>query len=453
MRIRLLLPAAALCAALASAPAAAAPYVADRVVVRYADDAERAERAGVQRDTGTSFEDALPGGTRTLTIEDGDSVAETVRELERKPDVEYAVPDFRLRKAQAPAPVPAPFVPNDPGRGSSGQDWRELQWNFAGEFGVNAPLAWGHTRQAGAPGGAGAVVAVIDSGVAYRRVGRFRRAPDLYKKRWVSPYDFIDEDRFPLDEDGHGTHVTGTIAQATNNKIGVTGLAYGVKIMPLRVLDENGEGDGTDLVRALRYAVRKGADVINMSVEYLTNLKAAHIPDVIDAMRYAHDQGAVLVGVAGNGSERRLSYPARYDRVIAVGATTVRGCLAEYSNEGSGLDVVAPGGGQDAASDRSDWDDAHCEPTRRSRLIYQQTLWRGVSRFALVGFEGTSSSSPHVAAAAALVIATTRARGGREPTPTAVQERLQATARDIGEPGYDKRYGHGLLDAAAVVAP
>jgi serine protease len=246
--------------------------------------------------------------------------------------------------------------------------------------------------------------------------------------------------------------VTGTIAQATNNRIGVTGLAYGVKIMPLRVLDEEGNGDGSDLVRALRYAARNGADVINMSVEYTSDLKKADIPDVISAMRYAYNKGAVLVGVAGNASDGQLSYPARYGLAIAVGATTVGGCLADYSNEGSGIDLVAPGGGQDADSAGSDWDDAHCDPTRRSRLIYQQTLWGGVSRFALVGFEGTSSASPHVAAAAGLVVATMRARGGK-PTPATVQERLQASARDIGAAGYDRRYGYGLLDAAAAVAP
>ena len=449
MQIRHLLPAATLVAMLAAPPTAgAAPYVGDRVVVRYDEDASRAERADVQRDTGTGFEDALPGGARTLTIEDGDTVAETVRELEDEPGVKYAVPDFRLRKAQADAP----FVPNDPGRGAAGQDWRELQWNFAGEFGVNAPLAWAHTRKTTAPGGKGAVIAVIDSGVAYRNAGRFRRAPDLYKKRWVKPYDFIEGDRLPLDEDGHGTHITGTIAQATNNKVAVTGLAYGVKIMPLRVLDEEGNGDGSDLVRALRYAARNGADVINMSVEYTSDLRAADIPEVISAMRYAHSKGTILVGVAGNGSEGQLSYPARYSRAIAVGGTTVGGCLADYSNEGSGIDIVAPGGGQDASSDGSDWDNEHCDSARRSRLIYQQTLWGGISKFQLVGFEGTSSASPHVAAAAGLVVATIRAAGGR-PTPTAVQERLQATARDIGAPGYDKRYGHGLLDAAAAVAP
>jgi serine protease len=222
--------------------------------------------------------------------------------------------------------------------------------------------------------------------------------------------------------------------------------------MPLRVLDENGDGDGSDLVRALRYAARNGADVINMSVEFTADQSASEIPEVIAAMRYASRKGAELVGVSGNGSEARVSYPGRYSRAIAVGGTTHGGCLADYSNEGSGLDIVAPGGGQDAAPDESQWDQDHCDASRRGRLIYQQTLAGTPSRFELLGFEGTSEAAPHVAAGAALVVAVMRARGGR-PTPTTVQERLQATARDIGAPGYDERYGHGLLDAAAAVAP
>jgi serine protease len=433
---------------LAAPPAHAATYAGDHVVVRYRDGASQADRAHTQRQTGTGFDGALPGGARTLRIEDGSSVASTVRELRADPDVAYAVPDYRIHASQSPAP----FVPNDPGRGGS-QDWRDLQWNFADQFGVNAPQAWANTRAANVSGGRGVVVAVIDSGVAYRNSGsKFRRAPDLPKKRWIDPYDFIGKDRVPLDEDGHGTHVTGTIVQATNNHLGVTGLAYGVTIMPLRVLDANGDGDGSDLVRALRYAGQHGADVINMSVEYTSNLKAADIPDVISAMRYAEAKGAVLVGVSGNGGEGQVSYPGRYSRALAVGATTVGGCLADYSNEGPGIDIVAPGGGQDAAPDGSDWDIAHCDAARRARLIYQQTIFGSPSKFEIVGFEGTSEAAPHVTAAAALTIAVMRARGAH-PTPAAIRSRLEATARDLGAPGYDKRYGHGLLDAAAATAP
>jgi serine protease len=448
MRIVSLLPAVAAGLALVAPSAAAgAPSAGGHVLVRYDEGTSRAERADVERDTGTELGTVLPGGAQVLEIEDGESVAATVRELEDEPGVEYAVPDHRISAAQAPRP----FMPNDPGRGSAGE-WAELQWNFAGEFGINAPQAWAYTRQTSAPGGRGAVVAVIDSGVAYKNAGRYRRAPDLYKKRWTAPYDFIENDKHPLDEDGHGTHVTGTIAQATHNRIGLTGLAYGVRIMPLRVLDENGDGDGSDLVRALRFAARNGADVINMSVEFTADQSADEIPEVIEAMRYASRRGAVLVGVSGNGSEGRVSYPGRYSRAIAVGGTTHGGCLADYSNEGTGLDIVAPGGGQDAAPDDSEWDREHCDSTRRGRLIYQQTIFERPSRFELIGFEGTSEAAPHVTAAAALVAAVIRARGGR-PTPTTVQQRLQATARDIGAPGYDERYGHGLLDAAAAVAP
>ena len=425
MRIRHLLPGAALAAALiAPAAAAGAEYAPDSVVVRY-----EGEDAG-----------------RVIDVDDGDTVPETLRELRADPEVEYAVPDYRLRKAQVP-PL-TPFVPNDPGRGGG---WQELQWNFAGPFGVNAPLAWAYARAAKADGGRGVVVAVIDSGVAYRDYRSFRRAPDLYAGRFTKPYDYIDDDRTPLDEDGHGTHVTGTIAQKTNNNLALTGLAYGVTIMPIRVLDENGDGDGSDFTRALRYAARNGADVINMSVEFDTELRAADIPEVIAAMRYARGKGALLVGASGNDGEDHVSYPARSGHAIAVGASTHGGCAAAFSNTGTGLDVVAPGGGEDAAAGDNDWDREHCDPSRRGRVIYQQTIWRSVRDFQIIGFEGTSEAAPHVTAAAALVIATKSA--GANPSPAEVAEHLKSTARDMGAPGPDARYGHGLLDAAAAAAP
>jgi serine protease len=445
MRFRHLAPAAALAAALvAPIPAGAASYAPGSVIVRYEDDASRADRKEVQSDTGTAFRAPVAGDVRELRIEDGDSVRETLAELRADPDVDYAVPNWRIHASQ----VPAPFIPNDPGRGSG---WQELQWNFDGPFGVNAPLAWTYAREKNVDGGRGVVVAVIDSGVAYRDYKSFRRAPDLYAGRFVKPYDFIDDDHTPLDEDGHGTHVTGTIAQKTNNNVAVTGLAYGVKIMPIRVLDENGDGNSADFTRALRYAARNGADVVNMSVEYDSQLRASDIPDAIRAMRYAKHKGSLLVGASGNDSDDVVAYPARSGHALAVGATTHGGCLATYSNRGTGIDLVAPGGGEDADPLDTPWDTQHCDPSRRGRVIYQQTIWRSVRNFEIVGFEGTSEAAPHVTAIAALVIATRSA--GRSPSPSAVQERIQRTARDIGAPGFDSRYGHGLADAAAAIAP
>jgi serine protease len=245
--------------------------------------------------------------------------------------------------------------------------------------------------------------------------------------------------------------VTGTIAQQTNNARGVTGLAYNVKIMPLRVLDSEGNGDGADIARAIRYAVKHKANVINMSVEFDTSLRAGDIPDVISALHYAAKKNVVLVAASGNEGIGKVAYPARDSQVISVGATTFNGCLADYSNAGRGLDIVAPGGGQDADFHSNAMDKANCNPSSADRQIVQQTLWHDVRHFKLVGFEGTSFATPHVSAAAALLIATKRL--GAHPTPAAVKARLKATARDLGAVGNDPHYGAGLLDVGAALAP
>lgn len=443
MRLRSLVP-AIVAACVVSAPAVAeAAVVPGKVIVRYRGAATHHERVLVQRRTGTASRGTLPGGTRELKIADGDTVAQTLGELRRHPSVAYAVPDYVAHSAD--------FIPDDPGKTDFAGGWQQIQWNFVGPASVNAPGAWNLAREAGAPGGRGAVVAVLDSGVAYENYRGFRRAPDLYATRFVRGYDWVDHDRHPDDEESHGTHVTGTIAQKTNNRFGVTGLAYGVKIMPLRVLDRNGNGSGSDIARAIRYAARNGANVINMSVEFQTSERARDIPDVISAIQYAERKGVVLVAAAGNEGIAKVAYPARASGVISVGATTADGCLADYSNAGHGLDVVAPGGGQDAPIGGNAWDDAHCDPAGPDRRIFQETFSGSVRRFRLLGFEGTSFASPHVSAIAALLIATKRL--GAHPTPAAIRRRITDTARDAGPPGYDSRYGAGIADAAAALGP
>jgi len=243
--------------------------------------------------------------------------------------------------------------------------------------------------------------------------------------------------------------VSGTIAEQVNNRRAVTGLAYHVKIMPLRVLDSKGNGNGSTLARAIRWAARHHADVMNLSVEFDSELRAADIPDVISAIRYAHRHGVVMSGSAGNDGGSGLSYPARAKQVIAVGATTAHGCRADYSNTGSGLDVTAPGGGEDSGPGDDDWDRAHCRPGGSGRAIYQQTFGSNRRHFRLIGYDGTSESAPHVSALGALVIASGVL--GRNPSPDAVKARIEDTARDLGAPGFDHRYGHGLIDAEAAV--
>ena len=427
------------------AAAGAAEYARDHVIVKYDHGASEKARASVQRTTGTGAHEPLPGGAKRLAIRDGESVRETLSELRKDRRVTYAVPDFKARAGA--------FIPNDPGNSRRPGGWQDLQWHFSGPFGVNAPAAWEAAIAAGVPGGRGVTVAVLDTGVAYKSIGRFRHAPDLSFRGFVRPYDFVEGDRYPLDEMGHGTHVTGTIAERTNNGLGLTGIAYNVKIMPVRVLDEEGEGFISDIARAIRYATRNRADVINMSFEFGSGIRASEIPDLLSAVRYAHRRGVVIVGASGNEASAAVAYPARANNVIAVGATTEHGCAAVYSNRGSGLDLVAPGGGEDEPVDDNPADAANCKPELDSgRDIYQQTFTRSVRRFGFPeGYVGTSFAAPHVSATAALVLATNRL--GPDPHPRAVEQRLKDTARDLGPAGYDRRYGAGLLDAGAALQP
>jgi serine protease len=433
MSRRLLLPAAvALIALAAPAGAAASDYVPGQVIVKYRDGTSRSERSQLEDQTGTDARQDLPGGSQQLTIEDGQPLRETLTELRSDPDVAYAVPNYRAHAAA--------LHPNDPGY--------RRQWNFSGQFGINMPDAWTLARRRHAPGGRGVIVAVLDTGVAYRRLGKFRRAPDL--RHFTRGYDFVSGDRHPLDLNGHGTFVAGTVGESTNNHRAAAGIAYRARIMPVRVLDADGGGDTVAIARGIRYAARHGAKVINLSLEFDSSVRASQIPDIVSAIRYARRRRAVIVAAAGNQADSTVAYPARARGVIAVAATTVRGCQAEYSDSGNDVDVAAPGGGYDAPNSDNAWDAAHCKPDAGRRFIYQQTFTTSFRRFSLpAGYEGTSMASPHVAAVAALIIATHKL--GRRPSSRAVEDRIERTARGAGPPGFDARYGHGILDAAAAL--
>jgi serine protease len=353
------------------------------------------------------------------------------------------VPDYLAR-------VSGTFVPNDPGHvnGPPG-GWQSLQWNFVGPFGVNAIQAWENLIADHAPGGSGVVVAVLDTGVAYANRGRFLRSPDFGHFQFVKGYDFIDNSPYANDHNGHGTFVASTIAEATNNGRYLTGLAYGVKIMPVRVLNAEGEGEASVIARGVRFAVNHGAQVINLSLEFPSSISGADLPELTSALRYARRRGVVVVAAGGNEAQAAVAFPARAHDVIAVGASTEHGCMASYSDYGAGLTMVAPGGGADAAIPG----DPNCHPEAPTGHDIYQVTFTGSSprRFGLPsGYEGTSMAAPQVSATAALIIASHVL--GAHPTPAQILERLRATARPLGGPSDHRLYGAGLVDAAAATA-
>jgi serine protease len=417
---------------LAAAARAQAPA---RVVVRYRSSATGAGAAALGGE-----EEA--GHTEVLAVPAGRSVGSELARLRKRPGVAWAVPDYVAHTAGS-------IVPNDEGLTHTPGGWQQLQWNFDGTFGVDAPEAWANLQADSAPGGSGVVVAVLDTGVAYANRGRYRISPDFSRWQFVKGYDFIDRDPYPNDRNGHGTFVAGVIAEETNNLIGATGLAFGARIMPVRVLDSEGEGEASTIAEGVRFAVDHGAQVINLSLEFLPNVTAGDIPELIEALRYAHRHNVLVVAAAGNEGHSTIAYPARAPYVVSVGATTEHGCLAAYSNDGTGLTLVAPGGGPDADLPG----DPNCKPEVVGRDVFQETfIGSSVTQFGLPnGYEGTSMATPHVAATAALIIASKVL--GAHPTPAQLTSRLRVTAKRLGGGGDERLYGAGLVDAAAATAP
>lgn len=399
-------------------------------------------------------------GPRTLRLPPGLGVREAVTALRRSSAVAYASPDY-IATASTTKSAETSSHPNDPGTlgsptGSPG-GWVDKQWNFLPWQGPSLPLlpfspggidavgAWKNLDKEGHPGALGVTVAVLDTGIAYRsKRPKFVRSPDFGRGQFVRGYDFVENDSLPLDENGHGTHVAGTIAEKTNNGIGLTGLAYRAKLMPVRVLDAHARGRADQIARGIRYAVAHKADVINMSFNFGCGRQ---VPAVEEALRIAYRHGVVAVASVGNlGSEGCVSEPATAPHVIGVGGTTEGGCLGEYSLSGTAVDVVAPGGGGPTLG---------C-PSISAGPIYQVTLRNhNTRRFGEPSnYEGTSMAAAHVSGVAAMILAsgTLGPRVGRGKSRVdAVAHRLRSTARNLGLP--ETRQGAGLIDAAAATAP
>jgi serine protease len=427
--------------------AASAPYAPGVVIVGFRPRTSAgATRAALAR-TGIERPGTPLAPFATVGLRRGVSVSSAIARLRRRGAVAWAVPDYIAHAAA----VPTPLIPNDPGNSGKPGGWQQLQWNFAGPFGVRAPQAWANVAADGHPGGSGVTVAVLDTGVAYANHDHFRRSPDFRSGEFVRGYDFVAHSPYPEDRNGHGTQVAGTIAEATNNRIGVTGLAYGVRLMPVRVLDSQGDGDASAIAKGIYYAVDHHAQIINLSLEFTAGtVKAASIPELITAINFAHSKNVLVVAASGNEEDDQLSYPAKAKWVVAVGATTEDGCMGDYSNYGKGLTLVAPGGGPDSDLLR---DDPDCHPdSSGGDDIFQETFADiespSVRVFGLPGgYFGTSMAAPHVSATAALIIASRLL--GPDPSVAALTARLTATATPIGSSADRRYFGAGLVDAAA----
>ena len=308
----------------------------------------------------------------------------TVDLLDQDPRVEFAEPDYAVH---------ALVTPNDP--------YFHIQRGLSK---IQAPEAW-----EAATGSSEIIIAIVDTGVDLSH-------PDLNDKI-VSGWDFVNDDSSARDDHGHGTHVAGIAAAETNNALGVAGLSWGAQIMPIKVLDQSGDGYYSDVANGVRYACNHGAKIINLSLGG-DNPSQALREALVDVLQ----QGCLVMAAAGNSGQDSLDYPARYAETIAVAATDQNDGRASFSDYGPEIDLAAPGVG-----------------------IYS-TVWAPPNQHTYEYKSGTSMSTAYVSGLAALIWSC-----GPQLDNTEVRGIMASTATDLGSVGWDSYFGYGRIDAAAAI--
>jgi len=366
-----------------------------------------------EKDSSTEADDAalfakLKADFSDATFADGDLVKSThihlafVDPSEVASLVAEASAEGAVEGAEPLAWVGAMFVPNDP--------LYEKQWHMER---IGAPTAWDYSS------GRGVTVAVVDTGIACEDYDRFTKGTDLAETACVGGWNFVTDNEHANDDQGHGTHVAGTIAQSTNNGIGAVGVAFDARLMPVKVLNGQGWGTTEDVANGIRWAADHGAQVINLSLGGPRNSKVLQ-----DAVDYAHAKGSLVVAAAGN-SGGPVGYPGGCDHAVGVSASNDKDQLAQFSSRGPEVDIAAPG-----------------------TNVTQQTVCNGGKDKCEVfpAYNGTSMATPHVAGVAALLFA----QGITDPD--AVEAELKGTARVVDDTEAGKNlYGAGILDGAHAV--
>lgn len=404
-----------------------APTEPDEILVDLKDDATPAMIAAIERAAGIrlALVDDTAAATKLYRAHVDPARRDAIlRQLAQRPEVEIAEPDFQMQLS--PEDFLPPAVERGPARPSYDDFPNDPQYKYQ----------W-HLRQIGMPkawqlaDGNGVIVAVLDTGVAYEDYKNFHLLPDLKGVTFVDPYNFIANNAHANDDHGHGSHVTGTIAQVTHNGIGVAGIARNVRIMPLKVLSASGSGSVAGIADAIRFAADHGAKVINMSL-------GGAFPSAVlkKAVAYAHGKGVTVVCAAGNESRGRVGYPAAYPGAVAVSATQFDETITFYSNYGKDIDIAAPGGNTRVDQNGDGMPDG----------VLQNTIELGdPTKDGYFGYMGTSMASPHVAGVAALVV------GEGVTDPDRVEQVLKDSARKPDKGYSTDRYGAGIVDAPAAV--
>ena len=351
------------------------PHVEDEILIRFRSGKMEDQKSALLKQNNATVKKELPGlGVKVLHVP-AEALPHILSAFRASPLVEYAEPNYILATQET--------VPNDP-------DYTR-QWGLAA---IGASDAWDIQT-----GNADIIIGLIDTGVDLDH-------PDLQGKISAG-WDFVNNDGDPQDDNGHGTHVAGIMAATANNGIGITGVSWGARIMPVKVLDASGSGSYADVAAGILYAVDHGAKVINLSL-------GGTSPSITleEAVNYAADHGVVMVASAGNRGTTGVTYPAKYPNTIAVGAVDSNMSLASFSSQGPEVDLVAPG-----------------------IDIYSTLL---DNSYGLKN--GTSMAAPFVSGAAALLLSANGANTNNE-----IVAALENSTQDLGSPGLEIAFGFGLI--------